>query len=57
VTAIAISSNRGVALSALAIGIGLIGDTLLYAVLPLYHRQFGMPLTMVASCCRSPLAP
>jgi MFS transporter, DHA1 family, inner membrane transport protein len=47
VTAIAISSNRGVALSALAIGIGLIGDTLLYAVLPLYHQQFGMPLTMV----------
>lgn len=46
-TAIAISSNRGVALSALAIGIGLIGDTLLYAVLPLYHQQFGMPLTMV----------
>jgi len=47
VTAIAASSSRGVALSALVIGIGLIGDTLIYAVLPLYHEQFGIPLTMV----------
>ena len=43
----AASSSRGVALSALVIGIGLIGDTLIYAVLPLYHEQFGIPLTMV----------
>jgi MFS transporter, DHA1 family, inner membrane transport protein len=47
VTAIAASSNRGVALSALVIGIDLIGDTLIYAMPPLYHQQFGTPLTMV----------
>jgi hypothetical protein len=32
VTVTAASSSRGVALSALVIGIGLIGDTLIYAV-------------------------
>lgn len=40
-------SGRTVALSAAVIGIGLLGDTLIYAVLPLYHEQFGISLAMV----------
>lgn len=40
-------SGRTVALSATVIGIGLLGDTLIYAVLPLYHEQFGISLAMV----------
>ncbi len=39
--------GRTVALSGAVIGLGLLGDTLLYAVLPLYHEQFGMSLVMV----------
>lgn len=35
------------ALPGLVIAIGMIGDTLLYAVLPLYHEQFGLSLAMV----------
>jgi MFS family permease len=35
------------ALPGLVIAIGMIGDTLLYAVLPLYHDQFGLSLAMV----------
>ena len=41
------ASGRTVALSAAVIGIGLLGDTLIYAVLPLYHAQFGISLAMV----------
>jgi MFS family permease len=37
----------GMALPGLVIAFGMIGDTLLYAVLPLYHEQFGMSLAMV----------
>jgi DHA1 family inner membrane transport protein len=37
----------GMALPGLVIAIGMIGDTLLYAVLPLYHDQFGLSLAMV----------
>lgn len=37
----------GMALPGLVIAIGMIGDTLLYAVLPLYHDQFGLSLVMV----------
>ena len=37
----------GMALPGLVIAIGMIGDTLLYAVLPLYHQQFGLSLAMV----------
>ncbi len=40
-------SGRTVALSGLVLGLGLLGDTLIYAVLPLYHEQFGMSLFMV----------
>jgi MFS family permease len=29
------------------IGLGLLGDTLIYAVLPLYHREWGIGLAMV----------
>jgi MFS family permease len=35
------------ALPGLVIAFGMIGDTLLYAVLPLYHEQFGVSLAMV----------
>lgn len=35
------------ALPGLVIAVGMIGDTLLYAVLPLYHDQFGLSLAMV----------
>jgi MFS transporter, DHA1 family, inner membrane transport protein len=35
------------ALPGLVIAFGMIGDTLLYAVLPLYHEQFGLSLAMV----------
>lgn len=42
-----IVSGRSVALSGAVIGLGLLGDTLLYAVLPLYHVEFGMSLAMV----------
>jgi MFS family permease len=35
------------ALPGLVIAFGMIGDTLLYAVLPLYHEQFGLSLVMV----------
>jgi len=42
-----IAGRRAVALSATTIGIGLVGDTLLYAVLPLYHAEFGIGLVMV----------
>src|SRR3990167_4901034 len=37
----------GMALPGLVIAFGMIGDTLLYAVLPLYHEQFGLRLVMV----------
>lgn len=37
----------GMALPGLVIAVGMIGDTLLYAVLPLYHEQFGLTLAMV----------
>lgn len=40
-------SGRTVALSGAVIGLGLLGDTLIYAVLPLYHEQFGISLAMV----------
>ncbi len=40
-------SARAVALSGAVIGIGLLGDTLIYAVLPLYHQEFGISLAMV----------
>jgi len=39
--------GRAVALSGSVIGLGLLGDTLLYAVLPLYHVELGMSLAMV----------
>jgi len=39
--------GRAVALSGAVIGLGLLGDTLIYAVLPLYHAELGMSLTMV----------
>ena len=35
------------ALPGLVIAVAMIGDTLLYAVLPLYHQQFGLSLAMV----------
>jgi MFS family permease len=37
----------GMALPGLVIAFGMIGDTLLYAVLPLYHDDFGLSLAMV----------
>lgn len=39
--------GRAVALSGAVIGLGLLGDTLIYAVLPLYHAELGMSLAMV----------
>ena len=37
----------GMALPGLVIAVASIGDTLLYAVLPLYHEDFGVSLAMV----------
>lgn len=37
----------GMALPGLVIAVAMIGDTLLYAVLPLYHEEFGVSLAMV----------
>ena len=37
----------GMALPGIVIAFAMIGDTLLYAVLPLYHEQFGVSLAMV----------
>jgi DHA1 family inner membrane transport protein len=37
----------GMALPGLVIAVAMIGDTLLYAVLPLYHDEFGVSLAMV----------
>ncbi|MFO1081667.1 MAG: MFS transporter [Reyranellaceae bacterium] len=37
----------GMALPGMVIAFAMIGDTLLYAVLPLYHEQFGVSLAMV----------
>jgi hypothetical protein len=34
------------ALPGLVIAAGMIGDTLLYALLPLYHQHFGLSLVM-----------
>ncbi|UYN95434.1 MAG: MFS transporter [Enhydrobacter sp.] len=42
-----IASRRTVALSGAVIGVGLLGDTLIYAVLPLYHVELGLSLAMV----------
>ena len=39
--------GRVVALSGAVIGLGLLGDTLIYAVLPLYHEEWGISLAMV----------
>lgn len=39
--------GRAVALSGTVIGLGLLGDTLIYAVLPLYHLEWGISLAMV----------
>jgi DHA1 family inner membrane transport protein len=44
---VSIASGRTVALSGTVIGVGLLGDTLIYAVLPLYHEAFGVSLVMV----------
>ena len=35
------------ALPGLVIAVAMIGDTLLYVVLPLYHQDFGISLAMV----------
>ena len=37
----------GIALPGLVIAIALIGDALIYVVLPLYHQEFGVSLAMV----------
>jgi MFS family permease len=48
VTAIAPAiPGRAVALSGAVLGLGLLGDTLIYAVLPLYHAEWGITLAMV----------
>lgn len=39
--------HTGMALPGLVIAAAMIGDTLLYAVLPLYHEDFGLSLAMV----------
>ena len=44
---VSVASGRTVALSGTVIGFGLLGDTLIYAVLPLYHEAFGVSLVMV----------
>jgi MFS family permease len=36
-----------VAVSGAVLGLGLLGDTLIYAVLPLYHAEWGISLAMV----------
>jgi len=41
------AAPAGMALPGLVIAVCMIGDTLLYAVLPLYHEQFGVSLAMV----------
>ena len=46
-TATPVIGGRAVALSGAVIGLGLLGDTLIYAVLPLYHVELGMSLAMV----------
>jgi len=43
----ALIGGRVVALSSAVIGLGLLGDTLIYAVLPLYHAEWGISLFMV----------
>lgn len=45
--AVPVIGGRAVALSGAVIGLGLLGDTLIYAVLPLYHAELGMSLAMV----------
>jgi MFS transporter, DHA1 family, inner membrane transport protein len=42
-----IVGGRVVALSSAVLGLGLLGDTLIYAVLPLYHAEWGISLAMV----------
>jgi MFS transporter, DHA1 family, inner membrane transport protein len=42
-----IVGGRVVALSGATLGLGLLGDTLIYAVLPLYHAEWGISLAMV----------
>src|SRR6478752_9118364 len=42
-----IIGGRAVALSGAVLGLGLLGDTLIYAVLPLYHVEWGISLAMV----------
>jgi MFS family permease len=42
-----VKSSRTIAVSGTVIGVGLLGDTLIYAVLPLYHAEFGVSLVMV----------
>ena len=37
----------GIALPGLVLAVALIGDALIYVVLPLYHREFGISLAMV----------
>src|SRR5215813_12975509 len=37
----------GMALPALVLAMALIGDALIYVVLPLYHAEFGVSLAMV----------
>jgi MFS family permease len=39
--------SRVVAVSGAVLGLGLLGDTLIYAVLPLYHAEWGISLAMV----------
>jgi MFS family permease len=46
-TGVPVIGGRAVALSGAVIGLGLLGDTLIYAVLPLYHVELGMSLAMV----------
>jgi len=41
------AAPTGMALPGLVIAVAMIGDTLLYAVLPLYHDDFGVSLAMV----------
>jgi hypothetical protein len=43
----------GMTLPALVLAVALIGDALIYVVLPLYHQEFGVSLAMVACCSRS----
>jgi MFS family permease len=41
------AKSVGMALPGLVIAVAMIGDTLLYVVLPLYHQDFGISLAMV----------